>query len=100
MNISINAVKFKTDVKLEEFIHEKVSKLNGMYEDIQTSEVILRLDKDDQKENKITEIKLNVRGTELFAKKRSKSFEEGTDLAVDALKKQLVKHKNKVKKHM
>ncbi len=94
----INSVKFKTDSKLEEFIQDKVSKLHLMYEDILASEITLRLDKDEQKENKITEIKLNLKGNELFAKKRSKSFEEGTDLAVDALKKQLIKHKDKLKK--
>jgi putative sigma-54 modulation protein len=97
MNITINSVKFKTDVKLEEFIHDKLNKLNNLYEEIQSSEVILKLDKDEQKENKITEIKLIVKGSEMFAKKRSKSFEEGTDLVVDALKKQLIKHKDKSK---
>lgn len=100
MNNTINAVKFKADVKLESFIEDKMAKLNNMYEEIQSSEVILRLDNDEQKENKITEIKINLKGSELFAKKRCKSFEEGADLAVDALKKQLIKHKNKVRKHM
>ncbi len=97
MNITINSVKFKTDRKLEDFIESKVGKLNNLYEGIHSSEIILRLDKDEQKENKITEIKLNIKGGELFAKKRSKSFEEGTDLAVDALKKQLIKHKDKLR---
>jgi putative sigma-54 modulation protein len=98
MNINVNAVKFKVDKKLEDFIDDKVSKLGNMYENIQSSEVILRLDNDEQKENKITEIKLNIKGSELFAKKRAKSFEEGTDMAVDALKKQLIKHKDKLRK--
>jgi putative sigma-54 modulation protein len=36
-----------------------------------------------------------VPGNDLFAKKQSKSFEEATDIAVDALRKQLTKHKEK-----
>jgi len=34
----------------------------------------------------------------LFSKKQSKTFEEALDNATDALKKQLIKHKEKVKK--
>ena len=48
-------------------------------------------------ENKIAEIKINVPGKELFAKKNSKSFEESTDMCLDALKKQVQKHKQKLK---
>ena len=47
--------------------------------------------------NKITEIKIHVPGKELFAKKESKSFEESTDLCVEALRKQVKKHKEKTK---
>ena len=41
------------------------------------------------------EIKINVPGKELFARKKSKSFEEATDEAVDALRRQINKHKGK-----
>jgi putative sigma-54 modulation protein len=56
----------------------------------------LRLDKSSDKENKITEIKILIPGKELFAKKQCKSFEESADLVVEALRKQIVKHKEKV----
>ena len=52
--------------------------------------------KDKEKENKIIEIKLNVPGKELFAKKQTKSFEESTDEAIEALRKQLLKEKEKM----
>ncbi len=46
----------------------------------------LRLDKDQEEgKNKISEIKLELRGAPLFARKQSKTFEEATDLAIDAL---------------
>jgi putative sigma-54 modulation protein len=95
MKISINTVKFKADKKLEDFINEKVSKLGGNYENLISGEVTLRLENSTNQENKIAEIRLNIPGNDLFAKKQCKTFEEATDLAVDALKKQLSKHKAK-----
>jgi putative sigma-54 modulation protein len=44
------------------------------------------------------EIKLDVKGHTVFAKKQCKTFEEATDLSIDALKKQLVKRKAKIRK--
>ncbi len=98
MNVSINAVKFKADRKLEDFINDKVSKLGGIYDGIIGGEVTLKVDNVETPENKIAEIRLIIKGNDLFAKKQSKSFEEATDLAVDALRKQLGRHKGKFQK--
>jgi putative sigma-54 modulation protein len=97
MKVTINSVKFKTDKKLEEFINEKVQKLTTNYNDIIGSEVILKLENNENLENKVTEIRLMIPGNDLFAKKISKSFEESTDQAIDALRKQLIKHKDKLR---
>jgi putative sigma-54 modulation protein len=97
MKVIIQSVKFKTDIKLENFVKEKVQKLSSTYNGILGSEIILRLDHSDVQENKITEIKLEIPGNELFAKKQAKSFEEATDNAIEALKKQLDKHKEKLR---
>ena len=98
MKVSINAVKFKADKKLEEFINDKVEKLSGVYDGIIGSEVILKLGNVETPDNKIAEIRLQIKGNDLFAKKQSKTFEEATDTAVDALRKQLDKHKSKFQK--
>jgi putative sigma-54 modulation protein len=95
MKVNINSVHFKTDKKLDSFITEKVEKLSDMYDGIIGSEVTLRVNNGEDHDNKITEIRLLVPGNDLFAKKQSKSFEEATDIAVDALRKQLSKHKEK-----
>jgi putative sigma-54 modulation protein len=97
MNIKINAVRFSADQKLEKFIHNKVKKLVQFYDDIIGAEVFLRLENTQDTENKITEIRVDIPGNELFAKKQSKSFEESTDNAIDALKKQITKHKEKIR---
>jgi putative sigma-54 modulation protein len=95
MKVNINSVHFKTDKKLDSFITEKVEKLSDLYDGIIGSEVTLRVNNGEDHDNKIAEIRLLVPGNDLFAKKQSKSFEEATDIAVDALRKQLVRHKEK-----
>ncbi len=97
MNIQIHSVRFDADKKLIKFINQKLNKLAKLGEGIVNTEVYLRLDNDEGKENKITEIKIDYPGGPLFAKKQSKTFEEATDLAVDALKKQITRHKEKSK---
>jgi putative sigma-54 modulation protein len=98
MKVSINSVHFKTDKKLDDFIIEKVEKLTGLYNGIIGSEVTLRVENSETPDNKIAEIRILIRGYDLFAKKQSTSFEEATDTAVEALRKQLTKHKDKLKK--
>jgi putative sigma-54 modulation protein len=95
MKVNINSVHFKTDRKLDSFITEKVEKLSDLYDGIIGSEVTLRVNNGEDHDNKVAEIRLLVPGNDLFAKKQSKSFEEATDIAVDALRKQLTRHKEK-----
>jgi putative sigma-54 modulation protein len=97
MNIQIHSVRFDADKKLIEFVNQKLIKLSQFSEDIVSAEVYLRLDNDQERENKVSEIKLEYPGGPLFARKQSKTFEEATDLTVDALKKQITKHKEKMK---
>lgn len=95
MDFKVNAVHFTADEKLVDFIHEKVKKLEMMYDHIIASEVYLKVDKDGAHENKVAEVKILIPGHELFAKKQCASFEEAADQAVQALKKQVEKNKPK-----
>lgn len=96
MDLKVNAVHFTADQKLVDFVHDKVKKLEQMYDHIIASEIYLKIDKNEEKENKVAEVKLLLPGSELFAKKQCKSFEEATDLVVAALKKQVERHKAKL----
>jgi putative sigma-54 modulation protein len=98
MNIKINSVKFAANKKLEDFVHSKVKKLVQYYDDIISAEVFLKIENNQNLNNKVAEIKLEIPGNDLFAKKQSKSFEESTDNAVNALKRQITKHKNKLRR--
>ena len=97
MNIQIHSVRFDADKKLIDFVNQKLGKLTQYSEGIVSAEVYLRLDNDQERENKISEIKLEYPRGPLFARKQSKTFEEATDQAIDAPKKQITKHKAKLK---
>jgi len=95
MNLTVQSVHFDADKKLVSFVSERVEKLNSIHDRITSSEVILRLENSDGKDNKVAEIKLNIPGKELFAKRQCKSFEEAIDSSVDALRNQIAKYKGK-----
>ena len=93
MDTQMHAIHFKADQKLLTFIQERLNKLEQFNDQIVSAEVYLRLDNDRDKENKITEIKLHVPGKDLFAKNQCISFEEATNFAVEALRRQIMKDK-------
>lgn len=97
MRLQIHAIHFDADPKLPEFIQKKLEKLETFYDRITSGEVFLRLDKSESSKikDKIVEVKLHVPNAELFVKEKGKSFEEATDLALEALKIQVKKYKSK-----
>lgn len=95
MDTQMHAIHFKADQKLLSFIQERLNKLEQFNDQIVSAEVYLRLDNDREKENKITEIKIHIPGKEMFAKKQCKSFEEATNVAVEALRRQIMKDKTR-----
>ncbi|MCL2246398.1 MAG: ribosome-associated translation inhibitor RaiA [Lentimicrobiaceae bacterium] len=97
MNISFNSVHFKADQKLEKFISEKLEKLAKVFDGIIGFDITLKLENTDKPENKSVEIRAKIRGNDAIARKMAKTFEEAADEVVDALKKQLIKVKDKVR---
>ena len=98
MDVNVQSVHFKADQKLIDFCEKRINKLDSFFEGFIGAEVILKLDKDEEHENKVAEIKISVPANEyLFAKKQAKTFEEAVDLAIDALRKQIDKFKMKLK---
>jgi putative sigma-54 modulation protein len=95
MKVRINSVHFDASEKLEKFVENKVGKLKHFYDDIISAEVFLRIEKPQNFDNKIAEIKIEIPGSELFAKKQAATFEEATDLSIEALRNQIIKYKDK-----
>jgi putative sigma-54 modulation protein len=89
MKIIIQTPDFKAQPELTDFVNEKVEKLTQFTDRILEGRVLLKLDKSETKENKISEIRLVIAGNDLFASKQGKSFEEATIKAVEALRSQI-----------
>ncbi|WP_407431609.1 ribosome hibernation-promoting factor, HPF/YfiA family [Arcticibacter sp.] len=100
MKISIQSIHFNADKKLLAFIQKKADKLDQMSDQIISGEIYLKLENTVSEENKITEIKVIMPGTQLFAKEQCKTFEEATDLAIESLKRQIDKNKVRSKPHL
>jgi putative sigma-54 modulation protein len=97
MTIRIQAIKFEATKQLEDHIAKKVNKLEKFFDEILNAEVILKVVKPESAANKEALVKINIPGNEIFASKVCDSFEEAVDTAVDAIEKQVIKHKEKVK---
>ncbi len=97
MNVKITSIHFNADSKLEEFIEEKVSKLNHFDETLLNTEVILSLERPAGRnyDSKVVKLKVKSRGYEYFAEKKSETFEAAADGAIDAVRNQIIKRKEK-----
>lgn len=98
MEIRIQSIHFDATEQLRSFTQKKVSKLEKCCEDIIEVEVSLRVTKPETAENKEAGIKILVPNGEFYASKVCDTFEEAVDLSVEALQKQLVKYKEKLRR--
>lgn len=96
MIIKFQTVNFNSKPGLEEYVEKKLSKLDQYYDKIIAAQVYLRIENVSEKENKFADIRLEVPGDDIVVKKSGQSFEECIDLAVDTLKKLIIRKKEKV----
>ncbi|MFC2659036.1 MAG: ribosome hibernation-promoting factor, HPF/YfiA family [Segatella sp.] len=99
MELKIQSIHFDATEKLQAFIEKKIAKLEKTYEDIQKVEVQLKVVKPATALNKETCVTVSVPGQNLFVEKTCDTFEEGIDEAVDSMKVQLTKFKEKIRNH-
>lgn len=97
MKVNVQAVNFKADKGLVEFIEKKVSTLEKYFDKIVVVDAFLKVQQTSEKENKLVDLVIKVPGDEIVVKKQCKTFEEGVMLAVDSFKRQLVKKKEKIR---
>lgn len=97
MKVQTQAVHFSADSKLLAFIEKKLSKLDQFFDRIVMANVVLKLENTGQVKDKIAEIRLEIPGSILFVKETSKSFEACIDSAIDALKRQLIRYKDRMR---
>ena len=97
MEVNTQSVNFDADKKLIDYIQKKMDKLDLFYDRIIESDVFLKVENTSGKENKIFEARLNIPGDQLIVKKQCKTFEEGANMAVSSLERQLKKRKEKLR---
>ncbi|MBE7691476.1 ribosome-associated translation inhibitor RaiA [Tenacibaculum finnmarkense] len=95
MKVFTQSVNFTADKSLIDYIEKKIEGLEKFHDKIVDVEVYLKVQKASEKENKITEIKINIPGDEFMVKKQTKTFEEGVNIVIDSLKRSLKKSKEK-----
>lgn len=100
MKISVKSVHFHADDKLIAYVETKLNRLTRYYERAMEAEVHLKLQDTGSKiREKIADIRLHVPGGVLYDKKSDKTFELAVNEAVETLKRQLVRHKEKLNDH-
>lgn len=97
MKVNTQSVNFVADQKLKDFIQKKMDKLELFYDKVICSDVFLKVENTSSKENKVFEAKLSVPGDEFVVKKQCKTFEEGADIAIQSLERQLKRRKEKLR---
>lgn len=97
MKVNAQSVNFNPEGNLINFVQNRLNKLDQYYDKVISSDVYLKVEKTSAKENKIVEIKIYVPKNEFIVKKQCKSFEEAIDAACDAMKRQLIKQKEKLR---
>ena len=98
MQINIQTIHFDADQKLLDFTEKKVSKLETVFDRITVIDVFLKFESASSViKEKTAELKVLIPGNTLFAKENSDNFEEAIDAAVESMKRQLQKQKEKFK---
>jgi putative sigma-54 modulation protein len=98
VNFEYNNVKASND--LEEFCSEKLDKIADKYEFIVRAKVFFKLENTPTNETgKISEIQLSVPGSNLFAESSRENFKMSFADAIDKVKRQLEKRKDKMHAH-
>ena len=99
MKVNTQSVNFNADQKLLNFIQKRMDKLDLFYDKVIKSDVFLKVENTSDKENKIFEARVSVPGDSFVVKKQCKTFEEGVDIAVSSLERQLIKRKERLRAH-
>lgn len=98
MELKIQAIHFDATEKLNAFITKKASKLEKTCDNIIKAEFILKVVKPETAKNKETAINVLLPGADLHAEKVCDTFEEGVDLCVDNILRQIEKYKERQSK--
>ena len=99
MKLQMHSIHFEADTQLTDFIQQKVDKLETFYDRIVEGEVFIKHNNSDGINTKTVELKLFVPGATLYSEENAASFEAAADAAVEAMRRQLKRYKEKQLAH-
>jgi putative sigma-54 modulation protein len=95
MQINITGHHLEITDSLREYVDSKFTKLERHYDHINNVHVILNVEKLNQK----AEATLHLSGAEVFANAEHLDMYAAIDALIDKLDRQVIKHKEKIKRH-
>lgn len=95
MQINLTGHHLEITDSLREYVDSKFTKLERHYDHINNVHVILNVEKLNQK----AEATLHLSGAEVFANAEHLDMYAAIDALIDKLDRQVIKHKEKVKRH-
>lgn len=95
MQINVSGHHVEVTDSLRNYVNDKFSKLERHFDHINDANVILNVEKLNQK----AEAKLNVNGGEIFATSEHEDMYAAIDSLIDKLDRQVIKFKEKISKH-
>ena len=95
MQLNITGRHIEVTEALNNYIHEKFSRISRHFDQVLNIDVILEVQKLEHK----SEASLYVSGNHIFANSSSNDMYASIDALTDKLDRQLLKHKEKIKDH-
>lgn len=94
MKTNFTARKFEASKDLQNFVLEEVGKLTKFYDGILSCDILLEPTPDNEEPAK-AELTVKVKRDLLNASESGAAYEQATRSAVDSIRRQLIKYKNK-----
>ncbi len=95
MKLNQQAVNFEIAERLEKYIEKKTRRYEKLLAPTAEMDIRMTVVKPETNLNKETTIRIVGMGTELFAQKTCDTFEQAIDECLEAIERQLEKHKDK-----
>lgn len=97
MTINIQIIKSNADDALRQCIRKQILKLETYHTNIIVADVILKKDSVDKEKGFYAEVRLLIKGNDLFGKSKGESFEKAIADVSESLRKRLRKKKTEKK---
>ncbi len=99
MRLAVNGRNIEVTPALKDYVKEKIGKIANHYDQIQSMEVTLSVNKNRSvAKNHTTEVKCSLNGTIINVTEDAESMYASIDIVADKVSRQVIKHKEKLLK--